>query len=556
MAQNNYLNNGLIGETETMRSPSFIERMKQQKKETNDNQYKNCGTGKEWEWSEYKTSMLTAELNFNSVINFDLKIFMQKMIINLLSIIDIDLHTEIKNYIQVLPTMLKNLYKVPQSHVWSKLIPDEIPNEMWNDVYNLINFLKFLWIKFYDNQIAFDLKKPVTIYKTLIHFFQQQIFTVQSVIKGARFNDMSDKGYKSIYDGISIIESDDLKHRIKHNPHLEQYIEKWKHPGTQQCFVPHFGGYGNMIKVLRESPKPEYNFYGSLQCGPSGSVNYFFFMYLLSTITITDQHPHASMKRLILIFIMQLAADGGHNIREIIFGLTSTVIILRTIIEDVKQEIITILKTHNLTLSNKFSSNIKKLKQFIYVKKTFLNIEISDIFKNSNVLINLLIFIRKDISRDINDKQIVKLYFNILQVLMTWENPVNIFYDYTKDINIVGIDYNYLKDIIHNEKEKKDKYELCKQKLYNVMFGIEKWEHDKGLLKNISQSNDVQCFFALENDRYKHDLHKSFIQSADYIVTDIIKTLYCQGINDNINNRVNIKRNACNLKKSDTIPYA
>ena len=94
--------------------------------------------------------------------------------------------------------------------------------------------------------------------------------------------------------------------------------------------------------------------YGSLKCGISGSTNFFIMLYLISNNIYLENEIYKKEKKLnkddiknieknninlIFLCILTLAGDGGHNCREVIFGITIFVIIINTMINDVKKEI-------------------------------------------------------------------------------------------------------------------------------------------------------------------------------------------------------------------------
>lgn len=86
-----------------------------------------------------------------------------------------------------------------------------------------------------------------------------------------------------VYDGVNEMSDKDqdiitelLERKVRTNKKYKN--EPWIHPGKVQCHIPYNGSYGSFINKSRK----DNSFGGSLQCGISGSVNFPFFMYLIS----------------------------------------------------------------------------------------------------------------------------------------------------------------------------------------------------------------------------------------------------------------------------------
>jgi hypothetical protein len=520
-------NKGIIGSSETINSKSFIERTDKYREKSLKVKTRNeveCGNMMLSEWAEYKSSLLIVFLNDDKDINFDLKIFLHKMIVNILTLIKTDLHLELMQYMRELATdpqgSATRAYPVSQSQVWLK---DNNVSGLWDDFYGLINFSKWLWFRLnsgaYYNTILCD--ESSLNYHILITIFQQMILRVQLPIKGTRKDYNVPAEGKTQYIGISVMEKEFIKRKIKIN-NANAIIEPWVHPGLNQCNVPYFGGYGKLIKEYRESNSNEA--YSSLKCGISGSVNYFLFLHLLSNIIGEDKSVNYSSKRLILTLIMQLGGDGGHNIREIIFGLTSSVIVLFHMIKDVKNELL-----------YRYGGNFKEcINSFIKensVSWIQSNTVLGHIYREFSVkgIGNKL----DSCQNNGNKKYLeIKLFISLLNALANWEPSIITLYDLTSDINIVGI---YKKDInfdIPNFNE-------LKEESYNILFGNKQTLEKNGIFEDINQINSVQLFFALDRDRYLLDKDKSFKTAADDKISFILKSIYSYKLLDRINSKLN-----------------
>lgn len=543
MASSTENDSKLIGAKETMKSKSFLERMAVKKSI----KYSDCGNGPmfRYQWADYKTSVLCQEINKESVVNFDQQIFIQKMINNILVVLRVDLHEVLNEYMIELQTAKQKdpqrSYPVCQSQVWR-----DKASGVWNNTYGLINFLKWIWFKlylgrFYDNV---NCDESSLGYYLLIETFQQMIFKVQSNIKGPRRNE--DTNFKSNNVGISDIITQDLVRSINDNENLP--VEKWIHPAKSQCFVPYFGGYGAMIKKYREHEGN--NKYSSLKCGISGSVNYFIFLYLLNTIVSEDKSLQYNPKRLLILMTMILAGDGGHNVREVIFGTASVIIVLRHLLNDTLAELRDRYKNPNLTFKEAVTI-LKNTQDFSWITNTSI---IGTLL--TKITVNIGDKLNK--CRNVQNTQGVILYMLllILNAFSNWEKPVTELYNLTADMNIVGIDSKDISDAGIDLSTIDFKY--VKIQTYEVLFGIKDYNIDPITKKvvNIELANSVQLFYALENNRFLGEKSDTFKKSPDKCMTDIINYMY-PGLYDKVNAKA--KRHLLNChpdSKMSHIPFA
>jgi hypothetical protein len=527
----------VIGENEASKTRSFKDRVNEQKAIP----YSGCGNGTittRYQWADYKTSLLCQEINNNTIVNFDQQLFIQRMIMNILVTLKADVHVVLNKYMEDLETeeqkQQSRSYPVCQSQQWRG-----DPQGVWNNMYGLINFLKWIWYKlylreFYDTN---DCDASSLGYYVLIETIQQMIFKVQSNIKGSRRNDKSDIKTNNV--GISDIISDDV---IRRNDNNIQ-VEPWIHPGKSQCFVPYFGGYGAEIKKYREDAGN--NKFSSLKCGISGSVNYFIFLYLLSTIVSKDKVLTYNPKRLIILLTSILAGDGGHNIREITFGVASAVIVLKNLINDIKIE----LQTQYGNISFEQAVNtLKTTQEFGWISTT-------------SIIGNLKLRMEQNIGDKLNNcSNITTTRENIINEMLVlmlesfskWEEPVIELYNLSADMNVVGIDYQDISntsgvDIRSPEFNYDALFNYTKLKTYEVLFGLEQYTIDKRTKKvyNIHLANSVQLFYALENNRYRYDKQDSFKKASDESMKHILNTLY-PTLYDTVNNKALAYLTKCN----------
>jgi hypothetical protein len=193
----------------------------------------------------------------------------------------------------------------------------------------------------------------------------------------------------------------------------------WIHPGYVQCRVPYRGKYGTYMKEYAKDD----SYYASLQCGISGSTQYILFMYLMSISYTGTTTPMEDTRDLITSAVMVLTGDGGHNIREVIFGLTSSVIIIHSFIHDLQEELRIIFDNDNSLLENAKLIDLRRPTTGELTMKilTFIDRELTTI-KCSSINLNTLTY---------------TLFASIVTSCGNWETFINFFYNKTKHINIV-----------------------------------------------------------------------------------------------------------------------
>lgn len=163
----------------------------------------------------------------------------------------------------------------------------------------------------------------------VIDLIQQKEYFSIAAAKGPRLN-LKDTQPVSNQIGITVIQSKYLNDRFGGKS------LSWKHPGRVQCRVPYHGTFGERLKDYRRNNSP----FGSVQCGISGSVNFCLFMYLgsLACSKTPSRNPALDVKSLLIATSTMLVADGGHNIRETVTGLTLAAITLHIWLTDLKKE--------------------------------------------------------------------------------------------------------------------------------------------------------------------------------------------------------------------------
>lgn len=481
-----------IGSTENINDKSFIDRINGEVKG-------NICTDVKYKWSEIKSSLLIQAMIYNDKTYRNLTVFVQSIAINIFTVLNIDLGGQLVKYMEMLDSSeqkdIYQSYPVSQSKAWSQNLAG-----LWNDLYGMTNFIKWVWFNlvsgvYYHHEVC---EKYPVFYYFIINTFQQKISKIHGMIRGGRL-DLPPHG-QPVTDNIGIVDFNipELKRFVKGNPNF--IVEPWLHPGQNQCKVAYLGNYGKLIEKYRK----ENDFYGSLQCGISGSTQFTLFLYLMGYFENSDIDKNIA--NLIMTNCMILTGDGGHNIREIIFGLTCSIVILHNIIDDVAKELqISFGNTLTMEENNIILQNIDK--NHIYYDGGIM-------FKIYNFISDMIGVVHCD---KMVDNDIRKEIFDmIVNSLTKWKPFIYRFYEYTRDINIVGVykdDLNKYDPVILENKNKS--FEIAKKNMYNFIF-------EPNTSDDYNHSM-VQVFFALESNRYLLDTDESFKKSASKKIANILE---------------------------------
>ena len=524
----------MIGANEAKTSKSFLKRVKSSNKGYADK----CPTSKH-QWAEIKSSLLMKYLTHDTYTHGRLAIFLQGIITRFLNMFNRSLTDEINEYMAELQTAKQKdkvrSYPVAQSPAWKN-----DPTGLWNDPHALINVIKWMWYKLkyggYYN-INECQKNPVFVY-TAMDIFQQHIIIFHDMIRGDRL-DIHKGTVKNDQIGITNILIPFLTREVYGKKSYR--TEPWEHPGNVQCFVPYRGKYGHYMKKFAK----EDSFYASLQCGLSGSTQYILFLFLLSMKDF-EPDPYNDIRDIIITACLYLVGDGGHNIREVIFGLTCSIIILNTFIQDLKAD-----------LQNTFKNQLG-------IKHNLVNVINNPGITYSGILIPLLMKTIEDTvntiqcNKSVNKVEVFQeVFVTMIKYCSFWENFVTVFYNYTSEINIVGV---YSKDLDNHDpsilrNKQQSKYDL-KISMYNALF-YRKDDIATAIIHSPKSYDAIQIFMALDNDRYKLDPKTSFKRKADAIITDVIKNLPSgNNIINNVNKKLDEFLNICRQKYNNNVPFA
>ena len=329
----NHQNYNVIGDNETIRDLSFHNRFAggnrrnptpgpPEKQGIID---KRCARATaKYEWAEYKTSLLVQELTKNRDAHIRLLTFLMQ--------IGIRIHQRTGfNGVAMYIAGRRNgsigeHYPVAQDTVLISNNLDGNGEIVNRDFYIQMNYLKQLssWIQ--KGQAGFD--NPISKQMSeIIIQVRERMNEVVEAYKGPRDNRID--GYTPGESGDTQVGITNIRDPflVRDLSHLEVRVQPqgWIHPGESKCRQPYHGKYGQLIREDRERQ----GFFGSTKCGISGSVNFLLYVYLLSIYgRNAGDMRETDIDNLILSCCLYLAGDGGHTVREILYGLIHSCIIL------------------------------------------------------------------------------------------------------------------------------------------------------------------------------------------------------------------------------------
>jgi len=504
-----------IGENENKQSKSFKRRARNKPGYT----LSPCpDLGRKYEWAELKSSFVVKELVHDVDVQEELVGFWQQNIRQLYTFLGVDLDSEFDEYLSEIPTSRQKdkveSYPVGQIKAWVSPAVGFLPASIdkagaWNNFFVLFNFIKWTWYKlkyreFYNKDSC--PKRPVYAW-LLIDLFQQKVLIFHDMIRGDRLNlNHGEGGPANNQIGITNLYNSRLKRMVRNKVLYDS--QAWDHPGQVQCRVPYRGKYGTYMKQYLQ----EDSFYASLQCGISGSVQYAIFMYLLSTLpVIPERNIGADIRNLVISAVLILTGDGGHNIREVVFGFTCTVIIMYHLLNLIKIEV------------GEFKKH-KTLGPFLTAISKYIQAQLPSFA----------------CIRDIDGEKVYLEVFNTLidSILDKWKPIIDRAYQITAGINIVGV---YTSDLNNFDpsilKDPAKSLQKAKEWMVSQIFALMKNPSSYNLHTETNYEL-VQIFFALENNRYLLNPKSSFKRAANDFMTRLVNS-FPQSARSNIFGKVN-----------------
>ena len=511
-----------------------------------------CPTpSKNYIWAEIKSSLLVKELVHDDKVQKKLVSFTQGIVERIFNNIAMNSNTTaiamkdttINTYMQHMRVSAQNSkersYPVAQSKAW---VNDKAG--LQNNFYGLWNFLKWSWGKMAIN--AWNITDEMNVNTGIIKMFQQQILYFQDLVRGSRVDLKGGNRAKNDQIGITNYYIPRLKRKVRGKPDYK--VEAWFHPGEVQCRIPYRGTYGRNIKQYRERN----NYYGSLQCGISGSTQYILFLYLLSiqktgTSTATDD-----VRDVITSSVLILTGDGGHNIREVIFGLTTSVILMYNLLLNLFYSLNDPGNPLNGVVFNRktFGDRVRN-----FVKKIKVSYEIFNEWYTNNPIGKLMVDFFGGGNISLDTRQI--LFLNILVAMVNWYQFLYEFYNFTKDINIMGGNRQDFLNTLRGSRFSRLNYAELDSILGNSAL---EYLFKANSIDFKGDNATTQLFFQMENNRYDLSPDLNFGQIADIKMMSVLG-LYPSGkkILNTIEKYMEFEMKSCNHSltgDSIRVPFA
>ena len=461
---------------EKITTPSFEKRISIKDSKITDNKCPN--KSRLYELSELKSSLIVNMILKNKIINNKLRNFIFTICKHIINTNELKKCCSLKVYLSEVKKQLLSNDSIQKSK-WDNYpvsqIEHFIKDKRTHDFFVSYNYMKYLWLNFQINKCSTISQNKINIYYILIEVLQQNMYKIISSAKGNSRKDI-ENGKKTEQVGITYIENKFLK---RDTGYEKDIIKPWIHPGREQCKVPYVGTYGRFIEQNRSK-----NFlHGSLQCGISGSINFCIFMYIFklskNSLPITKSYDE-DIKYIILSCIISLVGDGGHNIREVITGITLVAITLKLFSDELDN-----LETYPTNLNQYLYSSIEKIYYNCnnYNESHYLHVNI----KAKNEIINIINDIKKIIYQ-------IKPFINSLYIMTKHINPLAVT---EQDINEVIV--KEFKETKNLKNKKETLNQISKNIFYKMLFDNKlKFNNDFSL----DYINATMIVTALDSDRY------------------------------------------------------
>lgn len=440
----------------------------------------------------YEYSELKSSLFINEVVDKNkdlLSKFTNTISKNYCSTIGLDFDAELTNYSKSLPKTLQiqGSKEVPYPVADMRKFYNK-PELIKSDFYASYNFMKFIWVSAFDKTLVNNIRKinpknnqlesAITL-EYIINLVQQPIKDFGETAKRNTRQNMS-------YDMSNLNNSLGISNIF--HPDLVQN-HSWIHPGRSSCRVPYGTTYGNKLYDAYISKGKDLNFHSSVQCGISGSVNFGIFMYMSSIANGSGSKDLELIKRDVLLLIFSvtaiLVADGGHNIRETIIGVTLTSIALKSFKDKVENEVDRLpgvdLKSKVKNIANNFRNDYVSLHNHL-------------IYKNMNILAWILQKCYLNI--DTHDTKPIYIFVNWLEAMDNWSPFIDELHKQLQKIDPMGIDLNtklytdltlneMLKEIGggHRNAQREEEFYIY---LQNIVFND--WYNSEGIVRETDGS--------------------------------------------------------------------
>ena len=526
---------------------------------TREQDYKDNQCPKEfYEWSELKSSYFVKNIIKNDGYNRVLVNRMRTHAKYMCQMCNIDFQTSISSYLRSVNTDGRkddsNPYPVAQIHQFKNE-----PNErLLDDFYALYNFNKFLFVYCIGKDVfdyhlnnGISLRVDLIVFRYYYDMIQQKIFRIQQSVRGDRYDvpnvpeweksdilGISNNRYNddNIDDNSEVYIDSNGKGAtvLKTKQFPNKRVITWQHPGINSC-RPYFNGkYGENIKKYMSNNQNTDNFFSSFQCGISASTNYIVFPFLFSTVLPNNIEDIKNiLEDIIIMSVLGLCGDGGHNLREVLSGIVTTLELCKIMTYIFLGQVI--------SPGGDSDTLLDKLKTTLNIN----DVEFNRIMTTSTIN-NFANSIYRTISNDTktmttNAIATVPIFKEFTRKIYFLHQFCIIGVDITKKVNITGITTkdliltynmsgNLFTDYIANQKRN----ELLQWFIVNVMM---RPYNTRPEFFNETNINKLQILLALVSDRYKQD---NFKKGVTEFFNDLLTRRSYNEIIQNINDELDV----------------
>ena len=496
-----------IGRRQKRTDPDFIARA-QQKPGYGFRDCPNVAGGNPlyYEWAELKSSLLVQEIIKDANINMILTTFITNILKRTMTLIGSNYDITLDDYMAGISTSSQkddfDNYPVAQTKAF-------IGNKqgLQTNFYAMYNFLKFFWIKMYDGKLfTSDCSNDrLSVYLTSV-IIQDTINNVLVSARGRKTGSGDTTTTRSQI-GISNINHPYLERVVTNVPSYP--TEPWLHPGRVDCRMPFLGKYGELLEQYLDNNEQ----FASIQCGISGSTGFIVYMYLISIANTgtTQIDARTDVRHIILSAVLVLVGDGGHNIREVVTGLVIYSILLKSLLDTLKTELNGMYGVSNLITD---TEKINRIPTDDLCSKFYTSIG-SELYQEYGIARNR----GKDFYCNMKPFQTLNLFKQMVKNFGYWEIFINEFYNFTENINPLGVfadDLDKMNPYIRQNKQNKEsEYYKVTKTIYDVMFNEINWETEAGISSTL-------LFFGLDNNRYDLDYWDSFEWAPNTLLEKIV----------------------------------
>lgn len=460
-------------------------------------------------WAELRSSLLVKAVTEDAAAHQEMVDFMRVLVDNMASSIGYTTDQLFTYWIQIIP-----FQAYPVSRV---LNFRNRPAAGFQDFFVLYEYMTWLRVKLqHPNNPLYNASvcslhtgciRAATIYSVL----QQRTYFLLAALRGPRVK-RQDRG---LPDG-QVINERGINSFSRAELVRDPRDNAWLHGGYASCISPFYGTYGENILDSRQENRGRGNGYGSMQCGISPSVQYLLYSYLVSCDAVTApqnrQDVEDALKGIVLAATLVMVGDGGHNIREVVTGISLVVTFLYVVLDKIKTGVAAV---PGMGGGMTFGGQLDRLRQICNGK------DLRTILQTSPNLLRIAEFLQVtfatavrvgdsiDVScgaRRVN--QIYTLdqavFFDLLENFVHWETFLTEARDFLRQYNILGTTSAQVAKTIRewNAPSEAQLRQGVNQRMFERLFDANVRARD---YKSEAEVNELQMLVAVDLDRYAFD---------------------------------------------------